>query len=103
MTSFFTRISDTRCGGTYMTLLKTVRNLGWSFSYTIAILMVDILSFNCYFDDLQNYLNDNLKNVRYFLEVLFFRNVLGIYVKYNILEYLHYACYVIKLVNLVIN
>lgn len=39
--AFFSRISDPRFGGTYMTLLNTITNLGSSLSSTLSLKMVD--------------------------------------------------------------
>lgn len=65
--SFFTRISDPRFGGTYMTLLNTVRNLGWSVSYTTVIMMVNILTFNKCSNNVENNCStEELKNVIFF-------------------------------------
>lgn len=66
MISFYTRISDPRFGGTYMTLLNTVRNLGWSISNTTIIMMVDILTFKKCSNNIQNSCStEHLKNVKY--------------------------------------
>jgi len=43
--AFFSRISDSRFGGTYMTLLNTVANLGHSWTVTAALGMIDWLTF----------------------------------------------------------
>lgn len=42
--AFNARISDPRIGGTYMTLLNTVQNLGGNWPSTLALWMVDFLS-----------------------------------------------------------
>lgn len=48
MYAFFARISDPRYGGTYMTLFNTISLLGWVCPNTLALNMVDILTFrNC--------------------------------------------------------
>ncbi|VVC28209.1 Hypothetical protein CINCED_3A024306 [Cinara cedri] len=61
--AFFSRISDSRFGGTYMTLLNTLSNLGHAWSSSVAIGMIDLLTFkkcsldpdnNCSTTDLQN-------------------------------------------------
>jgi PAT family acetyl-CoA transporter-like MFS transporter 1 len=39
--AFFARISDPAVGGTYMTLLNTVCNLGGNWPSTLALWMVD--------------------------------------------------------------
>merc|ERR1711862_487476 len=47
--AFNAKISDPEIGGTYMTLLNTVTNLGGNWPSTIALYFVDRLSkFNCY-------------------------------------------------------
>jgi len=47
--AFNAKISDPEIGGTYMTLLNTVTNLGGNWPATIALYFVDRLSvFNCY-------------------------------------------------------
>ncbi|XP_060851373.1 acetyl-coenzyme A transporter 1-like [Rhopalosiphum padi] len=43
--ALFNRISDPRFGGTYMTLLNTFSNLGTSSSTSLAISMIDFLTF----------------------------------------------------------
>lgn len=61
--AFYSRISDPRFGGTYMTLLNTLSNLGNAWATFTALGMVDLLTFKeCSFDsrndcstlDLQN-------------------------------------------------
>ncbi|XP_050438632.1 acetyl-coenzyme A transporter 1-like [Adelges cooleyi] len=42
--AFFSRISDPRFGGTYMTLLNTVANLGISWTNTISLISIDWLT-----------------------------------------------------------
>ena len=42
---FHARISDPAMGGTYMTLLNTLSNLGGTLAGTIALWLVDIVSF----------------------------------------------------------
>jgi len=62
--SFFSRISDPRFGGTYMTLLNTLLNLGKVWSKTVAIGMVDFLTFKQCSSYHQNSCStENLKNV----------------------------------------
>jgi len=49
--SFFSRISDSRFGGTYMTLLNTLSNLGHAWSSSVAIGTIDLLTYKqCSFD-----------------------------------------------------
>ncbi|XP_075237253.1 acetyl-coenzyme A transporter 1 [Lycorma delicatula] len=43
--AFFARISDPSIGGTYMTLLNTLSNLGASWSTTTALWLVDMLTY----------------------------------------------------------
>lgn len=43
---FFARISDTNIGGTYLTLLNTISNLGGMWPKFFALRAVDLLSFN---------------------------------------------------------
>lgn len=43
--AFFARISDPSVGGTYMTLLNTLSNLSASWSTTVALWLVDMLTF----------------------------------------------------------
>ena len=42
--AFFTRISDKSIGGTYMTLLNTISNLGSHWPATLALYLVDYFS-----------------------------------------------------------
>lgn len=63
--SFFARISDSRFGGTYMTLLNTLSNLAHAWSSTVALQMVDVLTFKeCSFDPSNSCSTDVLQNVR---------------------------------------
>ncbi|VVC28206.1 Major facilitator superfamily domain,Acetyl-coenzyme A transporter 1 [Cinara cedri] len=53
--AFFSRISDPRFGGTYMTLLNTILNLGYSLSASTVLIMADVLTFKkCSFDTIAN-------------------------------------------------
>ncbi|XP_050522836.1 acetyl-coenzyme A transporter 1-like isoform X2 [Daktulosphaira vitifoliae] len=52
--AFFSKISDPRFGGTYMTLLNTVTNLGSSWTTTASLSMVDWLTFKNCSNDLKN-------------------------------------------------
>ncbi|XP_060878681.1 acetyl-coenzyme A transporter 1-like [Metopolophium dirhodum] len=62
--SFFSRISDSRFGGTYMTLLNTLLNLGGAWSSSVAIGMVDFLTFKqCSLDNQNSCSTENLKNM----------------------------------------
>lgn len=52
MMSFFSNISDETVGGTYMTFLTTVNNLGGSYPGTTAMYLISWLSVKlCSFDD----------------------------------------------------
>jgi PAT family acetyl-CoA transporter-like MFS transporter 1 len=44
--AFFSRISDSRFGGTYMTLLNTLTNIGGAWTQSVSLGLVDLLSFN---------------------------------------------------------
>lgn len=44
ITAFFIKISDPAVGGTYMTLLNTINNIGWAIPHTVALWMVDVLT-----------------------------------------------------------
>lgn len=62
---FFSRISDSRFGGTYMTMLSTIASFGWVVSHTLALRMIDVLTFSkCSNDDENNCSTIDLKNVR---------------------------------------
>jgi len=62
--AFFSRISDSRFGGTYMTLLNTLLNLGGAWLSSVAIGMVDFLTFKqCSLDHQNSCSTENLKNV----------------------------------------
>lgn len=65
--AFFSRISDPRIGGTYMTLLNTVRNLAQAIPNLALLKTVDILTFKmCSNNDQNNCATEDLKNVRHF-------------------------------------
>jgi len=65
ITAFFSRISDSRFGGTYMTLLNTLSHLGLAWSNSVAIGMIDFLTFKeCSLDHNNNCSTPNLKSVR---------------------------------------
>ena len=53
-TSFFTQICDKAVGGTYMTLLNTVSNIGSNWPNTLAFYIVDIFSYKSCFYDLKS-------------------------------------------------
>lgn len=62
---FFSRICDKRFGGTYMTMLSTIASFGWVLSNTLALRMIDVLSFSkCSNNDSNNCSTIQLKNVR---------------------------------------
>lgn len=66
VTGFFTRISDARFGGTYMTMLNTLYNIGKSVPQTLALKMIDVLTFSkCLNDSQINNSTSSLTNVRY--------------------------------------
>jgi PAT family acetyl-CoA transporter-like MFS transporter 1 len=53
--AFFARISDPAVGGTYMTLLNTLSNLGGNWPGTLALWMVDSLTYKqCSAPELRN-------------------------------------------------
>lgn len=50
---FFTQISDKKIGGTYMTLLNTISNIGVNYPATLALYLIDLFSFKqCSFEPL---------------------------------------------------
>lgn len=56
--SFMAKISDPLIGGTYMTLLNTISNLGGSWVQTFFLWLVDIISYRrCIFDE--SFLNNS--------------------------------------------
>ncbi|XP_060877593.1 acetyl-coenzyme A transporter 1-like isoform X2 [Metopolophium dirhodum] len=61
--AFFSRISDSRFGGTYMTLLNTLSNFGGAWSSPVAIGMIDFLTFKqCSLNHKNDCSTTNLKN-----------------------------------------
>ena len=59
--AFFARISDPAVGGTYMTLLNTLTNLGGNWPATLALWAVDQLTFKrCDFTKPSNITDDNI-------------------------------------------
>lgn len=63
--AFFSRISDSRFGGTYMTLLNTLSNIGVSWTSSVSIAMIDFLTFKeCSLDAKNNCSTSDLQNVR---------------------------------------
>jgi len=85
---FFSRICDKRFGGTYMTMLSTIASFGWVFSNTLALRMIDVLSFSkCSNNDLNNCSTIQLKNVRNIIVikiVLEIYNQIDFYLFYNL-------------------
>lgn len=62
--AFFSRISDPRFGGTYMTLLNTIANLANAWTSTVALGMVDFFTVNeCSVDSKNHCSTKNLQNV----------------------------------------
>lgn len=53
--AFFSRISDPRLGGTYITFLNTVANLGMSWTSTVALGVIDLLTLKKCSIDSNNY------------------------------------------------
>lgn len=73
MQAFFNRISDPRFGGTYLTLLTTLKGLGYFGSSTVALRMVNILTFaKCSVDTQNSCSTPDLSNVR-IIDLTFFR------------------------------
>ncbi|CAH1738885.1 unnamed protein product [Aphis gossypii] len=61
--AWFNRISDPRFGGTYMTLLNTLSHISIHWSTSIAIFMIDVLTFKeCSLDYKNNCSTSNLSN-----------------------------------------
>jgi MFS transporter, PAT family, solute carrier family 33 (acetyl-CoA transportor), member 1 len=64
--AFYSRISDPRFGGTYMTLLNTLSNLGNAWSTFAVLRVVDLLTFReCSFDSKNDCSTLDLQNVSY--------------------------------------
>ena len=72
--AFFARISDPAVGGTYMTLLNTLTNLGGNWPATLALWAVDHLTWKrCQFD-----LKDvKSSNIRYIFPTMFSQSELN--------------------------
>lgn len=65
--AFFSRISDPRFGCTYMTFLNTLSNLGFMWTSTAALGMIDVLTFKkCSLDSKNNCSTLDLLDVRYY-------------------------------------
>jgi len=75
--SFFSRISDPRFGGTYITFLNTVTNLGATWTSTVALGVIDLLTFKkCSFDS-DNYCSTlDYKNVRQYYTTIKFTHII---------------------------
>jgi hypothetical protein len=58
-TLFFTQVSDKKIGGTYMTLLNTVSNIGVAWPATLALYLMDVLSLKSCEDSV----NSGLRNM----------------------------------------
>lgn len=52
--AFFNRISDSRFGGTYMTLLNTITNLGNMWTGTVSLALIDPLTYKTCSSDSEN-------------------------------------------------
>jgi len=63
--SFFAKISDPAVGGTYMTLLNTICNLGGNWPSTLALWLVDPLTIftECSSDSTNNCSTEALRKV----------------------------------------
>jgi PAT family acetyl-CoA transporter-like MFS transporter 1 len=69
MLSFFSRICDPRFGGTYLTLLNTVSNLGFTWTSTVALGMIDLLTIKVCSKNSKNYCSTmDQQNVKYFIK-----------------------------------
>ncbi|CAF0891900.1 unnamed protein product [Brachionus calyciflorus] len=71
--SFFTRVSDKTVGGTYMTLLNTISNIGTSWPSTVSLYIVDWLSVKvCTYDEISYgaYLNKTKNSTLEFKKIL---------------------------------
>lgn len=55
--AFFSRISDSRFGGTYMTLVNTITNIGSAWTSFVVLGMVDFLTFKECSLDADNHCN----------------------------------------------
>lgn len=64
--AFFSRISDPRFGGTYMTLLNTLSNLGTIWCNVLVLGVVDFLTLKeCSLDSQNACSSPHLQNVRH--------------------------------------
>ncbi|XP_060833849.1 acetyl-coenzyme A transporter 1-like isoform X2 [Rhopalosiphum padi] len=63
LVAFYCRISDARFGGTYMTLLNSLSNIGNLLATSVSFAMVDLLTvMECSFDSKNNCSNSHLQN-----------------------------------------
>lgn len=78
--SFFSRISDPRFGGTYMTLLNAISNFGFVWASTLGLKCIDLLTFkscsnnyhnSCSTADLNNVINELLLISKLFFIIIF--------------------------------
>jgi len=70
--SFFSRISDSRFGGTYMSLLGTLLSLGGAWSSSVTIGLLDFLTLKqCSLDHQNSCSTANLKNVSNTNKIIF--------------------------------
>lgn len=61
--AFFNRVSDPAVGGTYMTLLNTLANLGGNWPQTLALWLIDPLTFkDCVHSKKNMFFLDTLDN-----------------------------------------
>jgi len=76
--AFYANISDPKIGGTNMTLLSTIGNIGLVWSKTAALWLIDILTFkncsnnvtnSCSLKNDQNVMNYNILSFTYQLTV----------------------------------
>jgi len=58
-TLFFTQISDKKIGGTYMTLMHTISNIGMAWPATLALYLMDVMTIK----KCEGSLNSGLRNV----------------------------------------
>ena len=63
--AFFARISDPAVGGTYMTFLNTLTNLGGNWPATLALWWVDVLTYKkCDLSSLVDFKSQNMTNTQ---------------------------------------
>jgi len=72
LVAFHCRISDDRFGGTYMTLLNTLSNVGRQLAKTVLYSSIDLLTVKeCTFDSKNNCSTSHLQNVSSYILYLF--------------------------------